>query len=72
MHNTIFVNIIEWDADHCENSENLFFWNQLLFLVSLDNICQTLIAFFHDNAWEVMLIFDDVNDFAYHRMFKRP
>ena len=71
MHNTIFVNIIEWDADHCENSENLFFWNQLLFLVSLDNICQTLIAFFHDNAWKTMLIFDDVNDLANHRVFKR-
>jgi hypothetical protein len=72
MHNIIFVNVIEWDADHCENSKNVFFWNQLLFSVTLENVCQTLIAFLHYNAWKIMLIFDDINDLANHRVFKRP
>jgi hypothetical protein len=72
MYDTTFVNVIEWDTDHCENSKNLFFWDLLLFWVSLDNISQTLIAFLHDNAWKFMLIFDYINDIAYHRVFKRP
>ena len=72
MHDTTFVNVIEWDTDHCENSKNLFFWNLLLFWVSLDNISQTLIAFLHDNTWKIMLIFDDVYNFANHWVFKSP
>ena len=71
MHNIIFVNVIEWDADHCENSKNEFFWNQLLVSVTLENVCQTLIAFLHDNAWKIILIFDDINDLANYRVFKR-
>ena len=70
MHDTIFVYVIEWDADHCENLKNVFFWNQLLFWVSLDNICQTLIAFLHDNSRKIIIIFDDVNHFAYHWVLK--
>jgi hypothetical protein len=72
MHNTIFVNIIKWDADHCENLKNVFFWYQLLFWLTLDNICKTLIALLHDNTWNIMLIFDDVNNLLNHRVFKRP
>ena len=72
MHDIIFVNEKEWDANHCENSKNVFFWNKFRFWVTLDNILQALIALLHDNAWKIMLFFDDVNDLTNHWVLKRP
>jgi hypothetical protein len=66
------VNEVEWDANHCENSENIFFWDKLCFCITLDNVLEALIAFFHDNTRKIMLILDDINDFANHWVFKRP
>ena len=72
MYDFIFVNEVEWDANHCENSENIFFWDKLCFCITLDNVLEALIAFFHDNTRKIMLILDDINDFANHWVFKRP
>jgi hypothetical protein len=38
MYDVIFVNEEEWDADHRENSKNLFLWNHFCFCVAVDNI----------------------------------
>ncbi len=72
MDDFIFVNEVKRDANHCENSKNIFFWEMLCFSLTLDNILEALIAFFHDNAWKIVLILNDVNDFANHWVFKRP
>ena len=72
MHNAIFVYEVERDTNHCKNSKDVIFWNELIFFVTLNNILQALIAFLHYNAWKIMLILDDVNDFTNHRVFKRP
>jgi hypothetical protein len=72
MHDIIFVNEVEWNADHCENSKNVFFWNKFRFWVTLDNILQALFALLHDNAWKIILFFDDVNDLTNHWVLKRP
>jgi hypothetical protein len=72
MDNIIFVNEVQWDANHCKNSENIFFWDKLCFCITLDNVLKALIAFFHDNAWKIMLILDNVNNFANQWVFKRP
>ena len=69
MHNIISVNIIEWNADHCENSKNVFFWNKLLFLVALDYFLQALITLLHYNARIILLIFDDIDNSTYHWVF---
>jgi hypothetical protein len=65
VHNIIFVNIIEWDTNHGENSENILFWKKLLWIL-FDNIFEALITLFHDNAWKIGLIFDYVNYLANH------
>ncbi len=70
MDNIAFVDVIQRDAYHCENTNNIWFGKK--FLVALDNILQALIAFFHDNAGKIVLIFDYVDDFTYHGVFKRP
>jgi hypothetical protein len=72
MHDVFFVNEVKWDADHCENSKNIFFWNKFCFGVRLDDALQALIAFIHDNTRKIMLILDYIDDLAYHRVFKRP
>ena len=70
MDDVAFVDVIQRDAYHCENTNNILFRQKFLF--ALDNILQTLIAFFHDNARKIVLIFDDVDDFTYHGVFERP
>jgi hypothetical protein len=66
MHDIIFVNKEEWDADHCENSKNLFFWDKLTLFLTVDNIFQALIAFLHDNARKIMLILENFDNLANH------
>ena len=70
MDNIIFVYKEEWDADHCENSKNIFFGYKLVFFKLVDNILKALIAIIHDNTWKIILIFYNVNHIANHRMFK--
>jgi hypothetical protein len=65
-----FVDVIQRDAYHSENTNYIFFWKK--FLGCIDNILKTLIAFFHNNAREIIFIFDNVNEFANHWMLKRP
>ena len=60
------------DAYHCENSNYILFWKKFLFWVTLDDILEALIAFLHDYAWKIIPIFDDINDFTNHWVFKRP
>ena len=55
------------DADHRENSENLFFWNELFFVL-FDNVAKTLIALFHDNAGEILWVFDKIDHSHDHRV----
>jgi hypothetical protein len=66
------VDEVERDTNHCKNSKDVIFWNELIIFVTLNNILQAIIAFLHYNAWKIMLILDDVNDFTNHRVFKRP
>ena len=72
MNDIVSVNKEEWDADHCKNSKNIFFGDKLSVCIAVDNILKALIAIFHDNTWKIMLILDDVYNFANHRVFKRP
>ena len=72
MDDFIFVNEVKRNANHRENSKNVFFWDILSFCITLYNVLEALIAFFHDNAWKIVLILDDVNDFANQWVFKRP
>jgi hypothetical protein len=72
MNNIIFVNIIEWNADHSENSKNVFFWNKLLLLVALDYFLQALFTLLHYNAWMILLIFDDIDNSTYHWVLEGP
>ncbi len=72
MHDFIFVNKIEWDADHCENFKNVLFRNKLLFLVALDYFLQALIALFHYNARMILLIFDDIENSTNHWVLEGP
>ncbi len=70
VHNVAFVNIMQRDAYHCENSNYVIFLKK--FLVTLNNILQALIAFFHDYTRKIIFVFDDINEFTNHWMFKRP
>ena len=72
MHDIIFVNKIEWDADHCENSQNVLFWNKLLFVVALNYFLQALIALLHYNKWVILLIFHDIKNSTNHWVLKGP
>ena len=65
MHYIIFVNMIECDANHCENSNNIIFWKKLLY-VFFDNVFKASVTFFHYYAWKISLIFDNINYLAYH------
>ncbi len=57
MNYFLWVNMVNTNADHCENSENLFFWNKLFFI---DNdIFDTLIALFNYNT-RLIFILDKV------------
>ena len=71
VHNVSFVNIMQRDAYHCENSNYVIFLKKK-FLVTLNNILQALSAFFHDYTREIIFIFDDINEFTNHWVFKRP
>jgi hypothetical protein len=72
VHNIIFVNEKEWDANHSEYPKNVFFfWDELCLLITLNNTLEALITFFGDNARKFVLIFDYVNQIANHRVFQR-
>jgi hypothetical protein len=70
MDYTAFVNVVKRDAYHRENSNNILFWKKPL--VTFYNIFQALIAFFHNNAWKIIFIFDDIDDFTNHWVFEGP
>jgi hypothetical protein len=73
VHNVSFVNIMQRDAYHCENSNYVIFLKKCKkFLVTLNNILQALIAFFHNYTRKIFFIFDDINEFTNHWVFKRP
>ncbi len=55
------------DADHGENSKNLFFWD-VLFFVFPDDVAKALIALFHDNAGEILRVFDKIDHSHDHRV----
>ena len=55
------------DADHRENSQNLFFWDELFFVFP-DDVAKTLIALFHDNAGEIIWVFDKIDHSHDHRV----
>ncbi len=65
MHHALFVYVEEWDANHSENSFNTFLWNELFWKV-LDNVLETLVALFHNDAWKVAFIFDKIDDTNNH------
>ena len=70
LHNNIFwlkitmnhflrVNMKQRDADHCENSKYLLFWDKFFFKV-LDEIFKTLVALFHYYTWKIIRILDNI------------
>jgi hypothetical protein len=63
MYHFLRVNIVQRNADHCDNSQDIFFWNELFFVI-LDYIRKTLVALFHYNTRMVSFIFDQV-DYSY-------
>jgi low temperature requirement protein LtrA len=69
MYYLLLVDIVERDADHCEDSNNALFWDKI-FLIAIDDISKTLVAFFHYNAWKIILIFDKIYDFHDHWVIK--
>ena len=69
MYHLLWVNMVERDADHCENSNNTLFWDRIFFIV-FDNISKTLVALFHDYAWKIILIFDKINNSHDHWVIK--
>jgi len=69
MHNFLRVNMIKRDAYHRENFENILFWQKLVG-IALDYIRETLVALFHNDAWMVIFIFDNINDGDNHWMFE--
>jgi hypothetical protein len=69
MHNVFGVNMEQRNADHCENSKNMLFRNEL-FLIALDNVCKTLAALFHNDVWKVMIIFDNIYYALNHGMIE--
>ena len=71
MHYFLRVNIVQRDADHCENSKDILFWQKLSFvLIGFDNFGKTLAALFHYNAWKVIFVFDNINDIYNHWVFE--
>jgi hypothetical protein len=52
--------MIQRYADHCKDSENMLFWNGVV-LIADDKVCKTLVTFFHNEAW-IILISDKVNN----------
>jgi hypothetical protein len=67
MHYTLRVNVIEWDANHGKNPNNILFWKMLLWIFS-QNSFKASITLFHDNAWSITFIFDSINYLADHRV----
>ena len=67
MDHLLRMYMVQRDADHGENSKNALFWNQLfLFFKVLDYVSKTLVALFHDKAWIVVMIFDEIYDSHNH------
>ena len=60
MYHFLRVNIVQRNADHCDNSQDIFFWNELFFVI-LDYIRKTLVALFHNYARMVSFVFDKIN-----------
>jgi hypothetical protein len=69
MNHFLLVDMVKANADHSEYSENLLFWNWI-FLTLQDDVLNTLIALFHNNAWEVIFIFDKIYDSNNHRVIE--
>jgi hypothetical protein len=65
MNDIIFVNVIDSNAYHCENSYNILLSKKLLW-VFFDDTFETSIALFHYNAWIICFVFDNVNNLTYH------
>jgi hypothetical protein len=63
------VDMVKRDADHCKNPKNLFFCNEL-FLILLNDVLKALVALFHDNAREIIFIFDKIYDSNNHWVIK--
>jgi hypothetical protein len=70
MDNSFFVNVEDWDADHCKYSKNILFRNKLRWiLVNIDYVSQVLIVFLHDDAHKIIPIFNDINNMTNHWVF---
>lgn len=63
----IFVDVMQRDANHRENSDNIFFRQKLLGIV-FNYILETLIAFFHNNARLTLFIFYYIHYPGDHRV----
>ncbi len=61
MNHFLLVDVVKANADHRENSYYLLFLNRL-FLTLNDDVCNTLVALFHNNAWVIIFIFDKINN----------
>lgn len=66
MHNMILVNVIDCNGNHCENSDDK---PKTLFLLIVNNILQTLIAFCHNYARIILLVFDNIYNFTNQWVF---
>ena len=69
MNHLLLVNMVEGDADHCEDSNNTLLWDKI-FSIVFDKISKTLVVFFHYNARKIILIFDKINDSYDHWVTK--
>jgi hypothetical protein len=65
MNDIIFVNVKDSHTYHCENSKNILF-RKKLFRVFFDDIFETSIALFHNNAWKIRFVFNNVDNLANH------
>ncbi len=71
MNHILRVNMEERDADHCEYSKNLCLWDKLFFMF-LDDVSKALVALFHDDAGEIILVFDKINHSHNHWVVESP
>jgi hypothetical protein len=67
MGNIIVVNIINWHANHGENSNDIVLWKER-FWEFVNDFFERLIVLFYDNAKRTISIFDNINYLAYHRV----
>ncbi len=60
MYHLLRVNVEQWYADHREYSKNLLFWYELIFMF-FDDVPKTLVTLLHDNAGEILRVFDKID-----------